>query len=161
MEALVQLATGLQQSDFGGWARGSAWAYPAANLIHLLGLVLILGGTALLDLRIIGIFRALPVAALSRAVLPLALAGLALMMASGAVLFAADAESLARSPLLRWKLMLILIALINALAFRLLWNRAASAWDTVPAPQAARAMALASLMLWLGIASAGRLIAYS
>lgn len=159
MEALAALAEAIQQSSFGAWARGSAWAYPAANLLHLLGLVLILGGIGLLDLRIIGLFRALPIAVLSRAVTPLAVVGILAMIASGAVMFAADAQSLAVAPIFRWKLILVLIALANAVAFRLAWNWRLSGW--ADAPMAARAMAAASLILWLAVAAAGRLIAYA
>lgn len=156
MDLLAVIAEVVQASSFGAWARQSSLAYPAANLVHLLGLVMLVGGIGLLDLRVAGLFRALPIEPLSRALTPIALSGFALMALSGPVMFAADAAALAGSGAFRWKLLLIALALANAAAFRLLWRG-----RLADPPPAARAMALASLLLWLGIATLGRMIAYS
>ncbi|KSB91310.1 hypothetical protein AS593_05480 [Caulobacter vibrioides] len=156
----MELVAALHDSGFGAWARGSAFAYPLANLLHLAGLVLLVGGIGLLDLRLAGAFRALPVAVLSRVLTPMALAGLVLMLPSGLVMFAADAKALAASGVFRWKLVLIAVGLANAVAFRLLWGRRLSSWD-LAAPPAARAMALGSLATWVVVGALGRLIAYS
>lgn len=153
MEAI---AAAIEASSFGSFARGSSFAYPLANLVHLLGLVLLIGGIGLVDLRLVGAFRGLPLATLSRALTPLALGGLLLMTLSGPVLFAADAASLVKSDLFRWKLVLIGVALLNALAFRRLWREE----DGEPRT-ALRAMAAGSIALWLMVAALGRLIAYS
>lgn len=157
---LVRVAETVGGSDVALWLSQSSTAYPAANVAHLLGLVMLVGGIGLLDLRLAGAFRDLPVAALSRILTPLALVGLALMALSGAVMFAADAVALARSTMFRWKLALIAIALINAAAFRWLWRDRIAEWDASP-PLAGRAMAAGSVLLWLVIATAGRMIAYS
>lgn len=150
MEALAAAA---EASALGAWARGSALAYPIANALHLLGLVLLVGSIGLLDLRILGAFPALPLQALARALTPLAVAGLALLALTGALLFAADARALAHNPAFRWKLALVAVALVNALAFRTLWRGQ-------PPGAPLKAMALASLALWLGTAALGRFIAY-
>lgn len=150
----------LQASAFGAWARGSAYAYPLANLIHLLGLLLLVGGIGVLDLRLAGLFRALPVAPLSRALTPLAITGLVLMLPSGFTMFAADAKALAGSGLFRWKLVLIGLAVANAVAFRWAWGRRLDRWGGA-VPPGARAMAIGSLVLWLVVGALGRLIAYA
>ncbi len=150
----------LQASAFGAWARGSAYAYPLANLVHLLGLLLLVGGIGVLDLRLAGLFRALPVAPLSRALTPLAVTGLILMLPSGFTLFAADAKALAGSGLFRWKLVLIGLAVANAVAFQWTWGRRLDRWDGA-VPPSAQAMAIASLALWLAVGALGRLIAYA
>ncbi|MDP3748136.1 MAG: hypothetical protein Q8Q88_13930 [Phenylobacterium sp.] len=160
MDAAVALAETLQSSAFGAWARGSSYAYPAANLIHLLGLAMLVGGIGLLDLRLFGAFRAIPVAALWRVLTPIGVAGLLLMVPSGFVMFAADAGALAVSDTFRRKLMLITLALVNAGAYRLAWRRRLGDWDAT-APWIARALALTSLLLWLTVAALGRLIAYT
>ena len=153
--ALLALAGWLELAGVGPWARGAAWAYPIANTLHLLGLVMLVGGIGLVDLRVIGFGRALPLAALSAALTPLAILGIAIQAGSGLVLFAADGKALSASPVFHAKLVLIALALTNALLFRLRW-RALSA-----APSAsARLSAAASLLLWLGVGTAGRLIAY-
>ncbi|KRA59335.1 hypothetical protein ASD79_11645 [Caulobacter sp. Root655] len=157
MEAL---AVALEASPLGAWARGSDLAYPVANLVHLLGLVLLVGGIGLLDLRLTGLFRSLPVATLSRVLTPLAIAGLVLLGLGGAVMFSADATALFASTVFRWKVALIALALANAAAFRWLRRRRMARWDVDP-PPAGRVMAAGSLGLWLIVAGLGRWIAYS
>lgn len=145
----------IEASRFGHVMRGGDWAYPLANLVHLLGLVLVLGPIGIVDLRLAGAFRALPLPALSRALTPLTLAGLALAALSGSAMFAADAVSLSHSPQFLTKLVLIAVALTNALLFRRLWDGAGDP------PPPLRAMALGSIALWLSVAALGRLIAYT
>lgn len=160
MDAAVAFAEAVQGSTFGAWARGSSYAYPAANLVHLLGLVMLVGGIGLLDLRLFGLFRAIPVAPLWRTLTPVGVAGLLLMVPSGLVMFAADASALAGSETFRRKLMLIAFALVNAGAYRLAWRGKVADWDAA-APPIARALALTSFLLWLSVAALGRLIAYT
>lgn len=121
--------------------------------------MMLVGGIGLLDLRLVGAFRALPVAPLSRALTPVAIAGLILMVPSGLTMVAADA-AVAESATFRWKLVLIGLALANALAFRSLWRDRIDGWDQAP-PAAGRLMAAGSILLWLAVATLGRMIAYS
>ena len=88
-----------------------------------------------------------------------AIIGLLLMVPSGLTMVAADA-AVAESTTFRWKLALIGVALTNALAFRLIWRDRLDSWDDRP-PVMGRLMALASVLLWLAIATLGRMIAYS
>ena len=158
--AIARFAETVGASDFGQWASGSPIAYPLANVVHLFGLVMLVGAIGILDLRLAGAFRAIPVKPLSRALTPIAVAGLVLMLPSGATMFAADAPALAQSPVFRWKLALIGLALANAAAFRMLWRTRLDTWDSAP-PTAGRLMAAGSILLWLTIAACGRMIAYS
>ena len=157
--ALLGIAGWLDAAGVRAWASESAWVYPVANVFHLLGLVMLVGGIGVVDLCVAGLWRSLPLGALSRALTPVAIVGLALQAASGTVLFAADGAALARSSTFQLKLVLVALALANAAAFRLLWRRGLDVWETPPV--AARAMAAGSLLLWLWIATLGRLIAYS
>jgi hypothetical protein len=156
MEAgLLALAGWLEMLGLAPWVRSAPWAYPLANTLHLLGLVMLVGGIGLVDLRVIGLWRGLPLAALSAALTPVAIVGLALQAASGLVLFAADGKALSGSPVFHIKLVLIALALTNALVFRLRWRALPSELSA-----AARLSAAASLLLWLSVGTAGRLIAY-
>lgn len=158
--ALLGFAQWLDAVGVGPWARDGSWAYPLVNSVHLLGLVMLVGGIGVVDLRLAGLWRGLPAAALSRALTPVALAGLGLLVLSGCVLFAADGTALARSTTFHRKLVLIALALANALLFRLVWQRRVAAGDDVP-PLIGRTSAAASLAMWLGVGALGRLIAYS
>jgi len=160
VDTAIAFAEALQGSPFGVWARGSSYAYPAANLVHLMGLVMLVGGIGLLDLRLFGLFRAIPVEPLWRVLTPIGVAGLLLMVPSGLVLFAADAAALAVSETFQLKLMLVAFALLNAGAYRLAWRGRLPDWDDT-APRLARALALTSLLFWLTVAALGRMIAYT
>ena len=143
----------------GPWARGSGLVYPVANSFHLLGLVMLVGGIGVVDLRVAGLWRGIPIEPLSRALTPVAIVGLMVMVASGSVLFAADGRALAASGIFHRKLVLIALALANAATFRWIWGDRIGGW-LGQVPVAARMMALASIALWLAAATMGRWIAY-
>lgn len=154
---LTALAERIAATPAAEWAAGSAFAYPVANVLHVLALVLLLGGIGLVDLRMLGLFRALPVEPLGRALVPVAAAGVTILALSGTVMFIADAQGMAASGTFRLKLLLIALALGNVALFR--WRFGAAVGD--PVPGSARLLALTSLLLWTGVAIAGRMIAYS
>jgi hypothetical protein len=120
--------------------------------------VLLVGGIGLLDLRLLGAWPALDPRALARAVTPLAAGGGVVLAASGAVMFAADAAAMAASDMFRLKLILILLAVVNALLFRILYRRQMLFGAIKPGM---RAMAAVSLGAWVAVLVAGRMIAYS
>lgn len=158
MEAvLLGLAGWLEMAGVSAWARGDPLAYPWANAFHLLGLVMLVGGIGVVDLRIAGLWRALPLDALEHALTPVALAGIGVLAVSGTILFAADGRALAGSGMFQLKLVLVALALANAAAFRFVRRRG---WPGEP-PLLARGMAVLSLGLWLAVGTAGRMIAYS
>lgn len=121
----------------------------------MIGAILLVGGIGLLDLRLLGYGKGISPAALSRAVTPLALAGLAIMVVSGVLMFVADAEALSGSALFWGKLVLIGVAGLNAWTFRSLFQDLP---DDIPG--AARGLAAGSLVMWIGVVVMGRLIAY-
>jgi hypothetical protein len=156
---ILSAAQWLDAVGIGPWAREGALTYPIANTLHLLGLVMLVGGIAVVDLRVLGLWQRLPLEALSRALTPVAVMGFVIMVPTGVVLFAADGQALAGSDIFERKLVLIVLALANAAAFRVLFGRRLSGWGGV-APHAARMMAALSLLLWLAVGTLGRFIAY-
>lgn len=150
----------LESSAFAEWMRGSATAYPAANLVHLLGLTLLIGPILLLDLRLLGFGRSLALAVLYRTLSAWAAVGIALLLIGGFAMFAADAAPLSRNPMMQLKLTLIAFGIGNALLFRFIWREHISLWDERP-PVTGRLQAAVSLLVWLTAAALGRLIAYS
>lgn len=159
MPDTAAIAAALEASAFAQWLRGAGLAYAAVNLLHLLGLCLLVGPMLLLDLRLLGLGRRYPLPALERDLRPWLAAGLLLLLASGTALFSADAVPLSGHRVFLIKIGLLATALANALAFRWLWSRRLADWDRAP-PVPGRLQALLSLLLWLSVAAAGRLIAY-
>ena len=155
---IAEAAAAVEGSSLGAAMRGSKGWYPAVNVAHLAGLVLLVGGIGVLDLRVAGLGRAIPILALSRLVTPIAVAGLLLLLASGFLLFSADAGPLVRSATFQLKMALLAVGVANALAFRRLFGDFQEGREP---PPAARLMAVASICLWLTVGALGRLIAYS
>lgn len=141
--------------------RSSAWLYPIVEIVHIAGFSVLVGSVVLFDLRLLGCAPALPVAALGRHLLRWALASLLLVVPSGLLLFSAHPVELARNPAFLLKLVLLAGAGLNALLFHLLPYRTVAEWDRAAgAPPQARAQASFSILLWLGVISCGRLLAY-
>ncbi len=153
-------AAALEASRLGVMMRGSFLLYPIANLGHIFGLILLAGSVVVLDLRLLGLGRdRVDAAGPSAALTPVMLVGLTLMAVTGTLLLSADARPLTTNPAFQAKAVLLALALANAVLFRWLWNWQLPRWDDA-APSFARIQAAASLVLWLMVASAGRLIGY-
>jgi hypothetical protein len=141
--------------------RTATWLYPVVEIVHIAGFSVLVGSVVLFDLRVLGWARALPVAALGRHLLRWALASLLLVVPAGLLLFSAHPVELANNPAFQLKLALIAAAGVNALLFHRLAYRTRAGWDRErPAPPMARAGAMLSILLWLGVISCGRLLAY-
>jgi hypothetical protein len=152
----------LQETTVGARISDSLWLFPFIESIHVLGIVTLVGGTGLLDLRLMGIAqKRQPVSQLSKALLPWAWWGFAVMVASGLLLFSSEATKLYVNGAFLLKMGLILLAGVNALVFQYGVYRRVADWDTDPvAPFGARLAGLFSLALWIGVIFAGRWIAY-
>ena len=149
----------LQESALGHAMRSSPALYPAVEILHIIGFVALVGSIVALDVRLLGLGRAIPIQPMARLLLPLSRFGFLLAISMGFLLFSADASHVVRNPAFQAKLLLIAAALVTvAIAHAGPWRRIAL-WGT-EAPGSAKVMALASLLLWLSVVCAGRLIAY-
>ena len=145
----------LEMSALGHAVRSSVWIYPVMNIAHVLGAALLLGGIAVFDLSVLARMKGLRQTA--RVAVPLAALGLVIQIASGAVLFMPEASHVGHNPAFLFKLVLIVLGLINIAIFH---NRFGSAvWQDKPL-EGARTLALASLVCWTCVLIAGRAIAY-
>lgn len=141
--------------------RGDPWLYPAVEIVHIFGFAVLVGSVVLFDLRVLGFACGIPVRPLARHLLRWAIAALLLIVPAGLLLFAAHPGELARNPAFQLKLALIAAAGLNALAFHVFPYRRVANWERdAPAPPAARAQALLSILLWVGVITCGRLLAY-
>ena len=141
--------------------RESLWLYPIVEIVHIVGFVVLVGAAVMFDLRLLGVSRALPASLMARHHLPWARAALVLVVPSGFLMFIAHATEFAENPAFRVKLVLLVAAGLNALLFHRGAFRSVTGWETDAAvPMTARAAAVASLVLWVGVIAAGRLLAY-
>jgi hypothetical protein len=120
----------------------------------------LVGSIAVLDLRLLGVARSLPVRRLAARVLPWTLASFLLVVPTGLAMFVAQARELISSPVFALKICLILAAVSNAAVFYVAIYRGAAEWDVDAMPPfAARASAGLSLLLWLSVIACGWLLA--
>ena len=153
----------LEQSPVGATIHESTWQFPLLETVHILGIVLLVGGTSIVDLRLTGLaLTDEPVSKLARQFLPWAWAGLILQIITGVLLFASEATKMYGNPWLEIKLVLLLVACINAMLFHFMAYRGVGKWDSDPvAPLPARAAGTLSILLWIGVVAAGRWIGYA
>jgi len=158
---LNEAARALQDTGLATALRQSFWVYPLVNAGHIVGLALLFGAIVPLDLRLLGFWQKVPLAAMSRMLLPVAIAGLLLAVPTGILLFSVRATEYAATPLLWLKFSFIACAIANALLLRLslAWtvHEQSGLAGTTPRLQVAGAL---SIGLWLAAIVAGRMIGY-
>lgn len=141
--------------------REDLWLYPAVEIVHIVGFVLLAGSIAVLDLRLLGLSQRLPVRALAAHVLPWSIGALLLIVPSGLLMFITHAGDFVSNPAFITKMALLMVAGLNAALFHAGVFRGAASWDANAAvPVTARMHAALSLLLWIAILACGRLLAY-
>lgn len=136
------------------------WGWPAAESVHFIGLCLLVGAIFLFDLRLLGVARRVPIAALHK-LIPWGLLGFGLTIASGILFVLAEPDQYVYNPAFHFKLLFMVAAGLNAFAFYLTSYRQATAPGAPDdAPRLAKIIAVASLSLWIGVIVAGRLLTF-
>ena len=139
----------------------SLWGYPLLETIHSLGMAMLIGSLGLINLRVLGVKRDLPLLGM-RQLLPLAWAGFTLNAISGALLFTSDAVYFFESYTFRIKMVVIVLGGINAaLLGQRVFREVAGGAPAPPPTVGTKWIAATSLVFWLGAVCAGRLIAYT
>jgi len=156
---MMEWLASLENSGFGTWLRESPsiWAYPAVLTLHTLGLGVLVGGNAVLDLRLLGWGTGIPLAPLER-LFPVMWAGFWVNAISGVALFVADATTKGTTWVFMTKLGIIVVGVALLIATRrLVYGRGEALAIETPA---SRALAAASLVLWFLAIVTGRYMAY-
>lgn len=135
------------------WIASNAWAYPVLEVLHIVGIALLLGSLVVLELRVWGQVPDLPLRPLARLALRVTAAGFGLVLFSGLLMFAANPGELLTNRAFIAKLGLVQLAGLNAAWFHA--RDGLSRADTL-----ARAQTVLSTGLWLGAIICGRWIAY-
>ena len=135
------------------WITTNPIVYPALEVVHITGIALLVGNLVLVELRVWGLGRTLPLPALARLGLTLSLIGFCLAAASGSLMFASQAAELMANRAFVIKMGLLTLAGANAGLFHA--RDGLTRLDTV-----ARLQTALSLGLWLGVIICGRWITY-
>lgn len=151
----------LESTAVSTWVResGSLWAYPTVLTAHTVGMSLLVGANAVLDLRLLGVAPQVPLGPLA-VVFRALWTGAALSLLSGLLLFGADASTKGATTVFFVKLALIAGAIVVARRLRSAVDDGDRHPDTGPLPARTRWLAALSLLLWAGAITAGRFMAY-
>jgi hypothetical protein len=147
------LIAGVEASALAAHLRAARWTYPLVNAGHVLGVALLVGAVAPLDLRLIGCWPGRPLAFFLAVLRPMAVAGAALAVLTGLLLFSVNAQDYAARDLFLVKMTLVAIGAANA------------GLHTGPrlealSPRGRRLVGAMSLSVWLAVLVCGRMLGY-
>ena len=148
----------LESSSLAVYTRQSLWLYPVLEIIHILGIVMLVGAAFVFDLRLLGYSKTLSVSGLAKHVLPWSQRGLLLIIPSGLLLFITNAQALGTDVTFWLKIALIGVAALNVWIFHRFIYRFPA--DSGELPLSSRISALVSISVWIAVIACGRLLAY-
>jgi hypothetical protein len=163
MTSLLGWCQWLEHTDFGTSLRESTLMFPLVEGTHLLALGVSVGTIAISDLRLLGwALRRERVSDVMGQLLPWSIGGFGVMMLTGALLFWSEAAGAYNSIWFRIKILFLVFAAVNALAYHASIHRRLAEWDRDPVPPPrARLAGLLSLVFWIVVITAGRTTAYN
>jgi len=148
MTAFVEWCQASALSDF---MRSAKWPFPTVEIFHFVGVILVFGSMLVLNLRIFGrILRHAPIPQVAEGVAPLTAIGLAAQLVSGPVLFVTSALKFSASTPFKWKLLLLVAALIYHFGVHRRF-----AMDPETPMSKLRISAAVSALSWIGVVLAG------
>lgn len=156
---MTELLAAIEASPFSTWLRESpsVWAYPTILTLHTLGLGVLVGANWMVDLRVLGVGRAIPLGILSRA-FPIMWGGFWLNAATGVLLFVADPTK-ATTTIFMWKLAIIAVGVAFVLLLkRKVYGRGV---EMDSASFGGKTVAAVSLVIWIAAIATGRWMAYA
>ncbi len=157
MENFVQAIEGTAINQ---WVMGSAWAWPIMEILHFMGLSLLLGSLLVIDLRMAGFLRKIDVRATHK-MLPWVFIGFGINLVTGFLFVMGDPARYTANIGFRLKMLLLVIAALNALWFWWKINPVMKTWEPhADTPTLAKVIAWVSLGSWFGVLLLGRLIPY-
>ena len=156
---MMNLLASLEATGFASWLResGSIWGYPTVLTLHTLGLGVLVGASTVIDLRLLGAAPRIPLEPLRR-LFPIMWAGFWVNAISGVALFAADATTKGTTTVFLSKLVIIVAAVVVLLSIKKTVYGHGRAAENITVT--VRALAAASLVLWLAAIATGRYMAY-
>ena len=149
----------LESNPLSTWVHESpsVWAQPTVMTLHTMGMAVLVGAAWMLDLRLLGIGRNIPLSAF-RWVFPTVRVGLIVNVVTGVLLFAQRATSLGTAIPFLIKIGLVIASVATLMPLRSLVFRSDA--DQCEVSGSARLLAIASILAWTGAITAGRLLAY-
>lgn len=157
---MESLAAAIENTALHTWVETTALLWPILEIVHFIGLSALLGSMLLIDLRLVGFYRHIDVAATQK-LLPIAAIGFGMNLMSGTLFVFGDPTRYLANTGFILKLILILIAGMNAIWFGRKIKPLMKTWQpNAEMPVLAKVIACISLGTWFGVLLLGRLIPY-
>ena len=157
---LTVIVEWLKASSASAWINERTWVWPLAEILHFIGLSLLIGVTGFFDLRLMGFFRRVSIRA-AHSLVPLALIGFASNLLTGVVFLIGLPEQYANNKVFWWKVAFIAAAGLNAGLFELKWSSRVLALESgADTPGAVKLIGVVSLLTWLAVLYCGRMLPF-
>jgi hypothetical protein len=157
---MMELFSWLESTWIANEIRTVPWLYPTFETGHYIGLSLLVGGIMLIDLRVLGFFRPLPLKSMI-SLLPFVWVGFLINVFTGSMLFIYGATNFGPNRAFQLKMAFLVVAGLNALAFDVAVRRSGGSWVTAgQAPALVKGFATLSLVFWVCVVTTGRWMAY-
>ena len=149
----------METSALGQLMRDSTWLFPMAEILHFMGLSLLIGSLLVVDFILLGFSRTVPVEAVYK-FLPLTLVGFGINLVTGTMFCFSDPFRYYPNIAFRLKMLLVLLAGLNAFYFALMVHRKTLLPDTGEPENTVKIVSTLSLIFWVGVIILGRFIPY-
>jgi hypothetical protein len=144
--------------EVGSFVVNHTWVWPTCETLHFIGLSLLFGVAALVDLRMLGMMKSVPFPALHR-LLPWGILGFGINLITGMLFFVGAPDQYTQNPVFTWKLALMMLAGLNVLYFTV-FDEAWAVGSGKDAPPLAKAVAASALVLVVGVMYCGRMLPF-
>jgi len=163
VQSVIESLNWLEATRLAEFIRESEWAFPAAESVHVIALVLVIGTISIVDLRLLGLASTNRIySELSKQVLPWTWGAFGLAAISGTLMFISQSRTYLDNTAFRIKFALMFLAGVNMLVFQLITSGEASTWDrNAAAPLAGKIAATLSLVFWIAIVFFGRRVGFT
>ena len=160
-ELVESFSMWLSTTQASAFVMGHAWVWPTAETLHFIGLSMLIGVIALIDLRLLGLAKRVPFGPLHR-LLPWGISGFLICFSTGVVFFTGDPLQYVNNWVFWCKMLFVVLAGLNVGTFYVtgIFGAAEKLGAGDDAPVAAKVIAVLSLVLWISVMYLGRMLPF-
>lgn len=158
---MLEFASWLSQTGLSRFIQQRLWVIPALQSVHIMAIAAVLSSTLFVNLRLLGkVDRSHALALTALRFMPWVWTGLAVLLATGVLLVIGEPRRELLSAPFWIKMALILVGASASLWFQSTLRADPDSWKIANAGAKVRLYALGTFLVWCGVITAGRLIAY-
>jgi hypothetical protein len=161
MKFIDPFAIWIQTTALAHFMKDYRWAWATCETLHFLGLAMLVGAIGVLDLRMLGVAKNLPIKPLHRLV-GWGIAGFSINLITGFMFYSADAMQYSHNIAFQFKMLFVMLAGVNIMYFygAGISHKVEEIGPGGDAPRSAKVVAVLSLVLWFGVMYWGRMLPF-